>query len=96
MNNHKSFINKYLNNLIIKRQRHLHRLLLCTLTMCTAINIQAQVDPGVDFDIQGFIDQKISAGETIIVIPAGRYRVAANGKNHHLNFSNLDNIITFF
>ena len=62
------------------------------ITIFTALNVQAQVNPGIDFDLQGFIDQKISAGETNIVIPAGRYRVSANGRNYHLRFDNLNNI----
>ena len=76
----------------MKNQKYLHKLLICTLILFTALNIQAQVNPGVDFDLQGFIDQKISTGETNIVIPAGRYRVSANGKNYHLRFANLNNI----
>lgn len=62
------------------------------LSMFTALTINAQVNPGIDFDLQGFIDQKISEGERNIVIPAGRYRVSANGRNYHLRFDNLNNI----
>ena len=76
----------------MKRERNLHTLKVYILTIFATLNIHAQVDPGVDFDLQGFIDQKIGAGETNIVIPAGRYRISANGNNHHLRFSNLNNI----
>lgn len=76
----------------MKRKRNLHPLLVSMLTVCTAIHGYAQVDPGVEFDLQGYIDQKISAGETNIVVPPGRYRVSANGKNYHLRFTNLNEI----
>lgn len=68
------------------------KVLFWILIMFTSLNMYAQVDPGVDFDLQGFIDQKISAGEANIVIPPGRYRVSANGTNHHLRFYELNNI----
>src|SRR6056297_3226766 len=51
----------------------------------------AEVDPGIDFDLQNFIDQKISEGETNIVVPPGRYRVSPDG-NYHLHFENLNDI----
>ena len=76
----------------MKRRRNLYNLLVYILTLFTTLNVQAQVNPGVDFNLQGFIDQKISSGETNIVIPAGRYRVLANGLNYHLCFNDLNNI----
>lgn len=71
---------------------NLHKFLICISLIFFALNIHAQIDPGVDFDLQGFINQKISAGETNIVIPPGRYRVSANGKSYHLRFNELNNI----
>jgi len=55
------------------------------------LHLQAQINPGVDFDLQGFIDQKISSGETKITIQPGQYRVKPiNGV--HLSFKNLKGI----
>lgn len=76
----------------MKKISNLNKLAVYFLGICTVLNLQAQVNPGVDFDLQGFIDQKINQGETNIVIPPGRYRVSANGQNHHLHFNNLNNI----
>lgn len=76
----------------MKRRQNLNKIKIYVLSIFTTLSIQAQVDPGVDFDLQEFIDQKIGAGETNIVIPPGRYRVSANGNNHHLHFNNLNNI----
>ena len=41
-------------------------------------------DAGVEFDLQGFISDKIAAGEKRVVIPAGRYRVMPKGGIHLL------------
>ena len=60
-------------------------------TIFMAICVNAQIDPGVDFDLQDYIDQKIDAGETTIVVPPGRYRVPSSG-NTHLRFENLNDI----
>jgi len=62
------------------------------LALFTVLNMRAQVEPGIEFDLQNFIDQKIDAGETNILVPPGRYRVSANGKNAHLNFNDLNAI----
>ena len=44
------------------------------LTMFIMLHAQAKVNPGVEFDLRGFFDQKISAGETNITIQPGRCR----------------------
>ena len=75
-----------------RRKKKLYHLLVYIAILLAAVNGKAQVDPGVEFDLQDFIDQKIGAGETNIVIPAGRYRVSANGSNYHLRFNNLNDI----
>lgn len=69
----------------------LHKVLICILILFATPNVKAQVDPGIDFDLQGYINQKISAGETNIVVPPGRYRVSPNG-NYHLRFDDLNDI----
>lgn len=71
--------------------RYISFLLIMTVCFSYSFKVQAQVDPGVDFDMQGFIDQKISEGETTIVIPPGRYRVSPNG-SYHVALNNLNDI----
>ncbi len=68
-----------------------NKVLIGILIFSTLSNANAQVDPGVPFDLQGYINQKINTGETNIVVPAGRYRVSPNG-NYHLRFDDLNNI----
>ncbi|MCX6327019.1 MAG: right-handed parallel beta-helix repeat-containing protein [Bacteroidia bacterium] len=75
----------------MKGKINLHKILICILTMFATLNINAQVDPGVDFDLKGFIDQKINAGEKRIVIPPGRYRVP-EFNNTHLYFNGKNDI----
>ena len=61
------------------------------LAMFTLLQLQAQINPGADFDLQNYIDKKISAGETNITIQPGKYRVKpTNGV--HLSFKNLKGI----
>lgn len=74
------------------RRRVFNKITVCILSIFAVLNIQAQVGPGVDFDLQGYIDQKISDGETNIVIPPGRYRVSSNGNTAHLYFNDLNDI----
>lgn len=74
-----------------KKTSAINKILLFVFAFFFSLNLQAQIDSGVDFDLQGFIDEKISSGETNIVIPPGRYRVNNNG-NTHLQFENLKNI----
>lgn len=76
---------------LMKIKIKLFNFLVLTLTLI-ALQLNAQIDSGVDFDLQGFINDKISAGETNIVVPPGRYRVSPNGNNYHLRFFGLDNI----
>jgi len=68
------------------------KVLISILILFASTNVKAQVDPGVPFDLQGYINQKINAGETNIVVPPGRYRVSANNKTAHLYFNDLENI----
>jgi hypothetical protein len=44
--------------------------------------------PGTDFDLQGFLDGEIKAGNKQIVIPPGRYRLAPRNRSH-LSLSDL-------
>ena len=50
-----------------------------------------EVDAGQAFDLQGFIDQQVAAGERRIVIPPGRHRVSPNDRTH-LRLENLRDI----
>src|SRR6056297_1583311 len=70
---------------------NLHKILIFVLTMFTSLSMNGQVDPGVDFDLKGFINQKINAGEKHIVIPPGRYRVP-EFNNTHLYFNGKNDI----
>lgn len=51
----------------------------------------AQIDPGKEFDLQGFLDKELSKGKKEIVIPPGRYRVKPIG-NTHLVFDKLKDV----
>jgi hypothetical protein len=68
-----------------------YKFLVCISFVLSALSIQAQIDSGVPFDLQGYINQKISEGETNIVVPPGRYRISPNG-NYHLRFDDLNDI----
>lgn len=46
---------------------------------------------GADFDLQGFINSAVKAGQKKIVIPPGRYRVTPK-ERHHLRLEGLKNI----
>jgi hypothetical protein len=76
---------------MMKRLINLHKILIFLVSMFTSLDMNAQVDPGVNFDLKGFIDQKINAGEKHIVIPPGRYRVPAFN-NTHLYFNGNNDI----
>lgn len=81
--NKKEFeMNKLVTNKIIG--------ILCLL-LIVSIHSLAQIDPGKDFDLQGFIDQELAKGKKEIHIPAGRYRVKPNG-NKHLLLKNLKDV----
>jgi hypothetical protein len=59
-----------------------------------AISATHPFEPGapiVDFDLQGFIDQKVAVGEKEIVVPPGRYRVTPKGRVH-LALKDLDGV----
>ncbi len=47
--------------------------------------------PGVPFDLQGFIDQALAAGEKRIVIAPGRYRVTPR-RHCHLRLRDLEHV----
>jgi hypothetical protein len=43
---------------------------------------QAGGGPGKEFDLQGFVDQAIRAGNKTVTVPPGRYRVAPRDRQH--------------
>ena len=55
---------------------------VCVIGIFAAFNANTQINPGVDFDLHGFINQKLSSGEKNIVIPPGRYRLAEFNNTH--------------
>lgn len=58
---------------------------ICSLLiLLIALDLSAQINPGVDFDLQNFLDKEIRKGKKEIIIPPGRYRVQPNGKTHIL------------
>jgi len=79
------------NQIIMRRIHDTPVLLIISICILYSFTLHAQTDPGVDFDLQGFIDQKIIEGETNIVIPPGRYRVPSNG-SYHMALNNLNDI----
>lgn len=66
-------------------------ILFCFLAVLISTRLTAQIDPGKNFDLQGFIDKELLKGKNEIVIPPGRYRVKPKG-NTHLLFENLNDI----
>lgn len=52
-------------------------LTLVSMSVCGALTLA-----GEDFDLPGFIAQKLTAGEKRIVVPPGRYRVTPHGRQH--------------
>jgi hypothetical protein len=75
----------------MKTKKIMKKLMVVTIILFTMLKLQAQVNPDVDFDLQRFIDQKISAGETNITIQPGQYRIKPAG-GVHLSFKNLNGI----
>jgi hypothetical protein len=75
----------------MKSKSNYFKFLICVLILLGASYTNAQINPGKDFDLQGYIDQKISAGETTIVIQPGQYRVKPT-RGVHLSFKNLKGI----
>jgi len=43
---------------------------------------ESRAGPGTAFDLQGYIDQRLQAGEKKIVVPPGRYRVRPHQARH--------------
>lgn len=72
-------------------KNHISIITYCLLTALLSFSLSAQIDPGVDYDLQGFLDKEIKKGKKEIVIPAGRYRVTPKGKTHLL-FENVNDI----
>ncbi len=52
------------------------------ITIAAEADSASLTNPGTDFELQGFIDQAIQAGQKYIVIPAGRYRVSPRNREH--------------
>ncbi len=63
------------------RYQSLYAWILLT-SLCVPTVMATEVDLGTDFDMQGFIDQAVQAGQKQIVIPAGRYRVRPRHRSH--------------
>lgn len=64
---------------------------LAIFNLFLSFNLHAQIDPGVDFDLNAYINDKLDAGEKYIVVPPGRYRVPEMN-NSHLNFTGRDDV----
>ena len=60
-------------------------------TGCASDQAPVASGPGVDFDLQGFIDRELAAGKTTVVVPPGRYRVAPK-HGRHLFFKDLHDV----
>ena len=70
---------------------NLFKTFICISIMCVSINVLSQVDPGTDFDLNAYINQRLDAGEKTIVVPPGRYRVPEIN-NSHLSFSGRNDV----
>ena len=67
------------------------KIIFLIVLLLLSTNAKSQIDPGVDFDLNGYINSRLDAGETTIVVPSGRYRVQPIGSTHLL-FENRDNV----
>ena len=56
--------------------------LIAALASCPPATPQARAAEARDFDLQGFVDRAVAAGETRIVVPPGRYRVRPRDRQH--------------
>lgn len=56
------------------------------------LEIHPPTDPGIAFDLQAFIDDKIAQGQKQIMLPEGRLRLSQGRNNAHLFFENLEGI----
>jgi hypothetical protein len=61
-------------------------------TSSTLAPSAVDVPPAVAFDLQGFIDARVAAGDTTIVIPPGRHLVTPRNREH-LRLKGLRNIV---
>lgn len=75
----------------MKLKFNTEKLFLVILLLLASTKAISQIDPGVDFNLNGYINSRLDAGETTVVVPSGRYRVSPTG-NTHLSFSNRNNV----
>lgn len=65
--------------------------IVALLVLCFSLAPASEVTPARDFDLQGFIQKAIKAGQKRIEVPPGRYRVTPRG-GVHLLFDKLADI----
>jgi len=66
-----------------RRLRFLLLLPVLGLICCnSSLTRGSETKPGVDFDLQGFIDGQLKLGARQIVVPPGRYRVTPHDRQH--------------
>ena len=75
----------------MKLKINIEKLLVLILLLLVSISAKSQINPGVDFDLNGYINSRLDAGQTTIIVPPGRYRVQPMG-NTHLSFENRNNV----
>ena len=78
-------------NTIIARRMSECFIAIIALLLFTQCQSPEKGDKGKDFDLQGFIDREIAAGNKTITIPAGTYRVKPQDRQH-LYFKDLSDI----
>jgi len=76
---------------IMKLKFSTEKLFVVILLLLVSTKAISQIDPGVDFDLNGYINSRLDAGEITVVVPPGRYRVPRSG-NTHLKFTNRNNV----
>src|SRR5512133_2831486 len=64
------------------RMRNLLPLIILLGSLAPPALLATTPDNGVPFDLQGFIDQQVVAGQKKITIPPGRYRVTPRDRQH--------------
>jgi uncharacterized protein YjdB len=75
----------------MKLKFNTEKLFIVILLLLVSTKAISQIDPGVDFDLNSYINDRLDQGQTTVVVPPGRYRVS-DFSNTHLKFSNRNNV----
>jgi hypothetical protein len=70
---------------------NIEKLFVVILLLLASTEAISQIDQGVDFDLNGYINDRLDQGQTTVVVPPGRYRVP-DFNNTHLKFEDRNNV----